>query len=100
MITRTGVPEERRSQHRSVIRREDKRQPAMFGMVHLKNTAVFGACHVDPPWRGEDRGKCALWTCIENIFISHCIPPSQIHKPLIKTSFPALTARSLLVLSG
>jgi hypothetical protein len=37
-----------------VLRREDKRQPAMFGMVHLENTTVFGGCHVHPPWRGED----------------------------------------------
>ncbi len=52
---------------------------AMFGMVHLENTAVFGGCHVHPPWRGEDGNYGAVWPAIENIVIGQWAPqPSPL----------------------
>src|ERR1017187_6632321 len=73
IFTHPRLLHERHSQHGRVLRREDKRQPAVFGMVHLENTAVFGGCHVHPPWRGEDGGIGALWPTIVNIVVWHSI---------------------------
>src|ERR1019366_4880185 len=73
IFTHPRLLHERHSQHGRVLRREDKRQPAVFGMVHLENTAVFGGCHVHPPRRGEDGGIGALWPAVVNIVVWHSI---------------------------
>jgi hypothetical protein len=58
------VLHERHAQQSRVLRREDKRQPAMFGMVHLENAAVFAPRRsgdralLEPPSRERKMRRC------------------------------------------